>query len=587
MSLQRGLLLLVAIVLVAAIVPAGLSLERRLGLAIEEQVRQDLAVAPAVLAESRTQASDAMMMHAKEIASAPGLAEALMAGNHARARELAEAARGGYGEVAVLLTAGGESLSGPSPPNALLEATRGGAMPVEVVPDASELRTIALAPVSSDGVVAGVAGVASSFGETEARALAGLTRSDVVVLGANGAVMATTLPATDSDAIAALAREPANADSVHRLQRGASDLFVMATPLGEWATVVFVRDLARDRAILQTLRRITGLLVLLAAAFALALGAIFANRLTRPVRSLAAAADRLAAGDFHAPLERSRITEVQRLADAFRAMREALAARLEELKAANRELEDRQSRLSALQSELIQRDRLAAAGHLVAQLAHEIRNPVANVRNCLELIRRRLGDDVEAREFADLAIDELLRMHELAEQMLDLHRPRDPHTSVTHISPVLEEVAALVRVGSPDTLTVNVNVHDDPVAAIAPDSLKQVLLNLLRNAREAMHDRGTIGLRARSENGSVRIVAEDTGPGIPANILPRVFDPFFTTKGSVHGVGLGLFVAEGVIRSAGGRITAQNRDGEGAVFTITLPAVRSAAAPVPTVGATA
>ena len=74
----------------------------------------------------------------------------------------------------------------------------------------------------------------------------------------------------------------------------------------------------------------------------------------------------------------------------------------------------------------MQRDRLGAAGRLVAQLAHEIRNPIASLRNCLELIRRRVDDDPEAREFADLAIDELLRMHELAEQMLDLNRPRDP-----------------------------------------------------------------------------------------------------------------------------------------------------------------
>jgi C4-dicarboxylate-specific signal transduction histidine kinase len=97
-----------------------------------------------------------------------------------------------------------------------------------------------------------------------------------------------------------------------------------------------------------------------------------------------------------------------------------------------------------------------------------------------------------------------------------------------------------------------------------------------------MHEKGTIAVHASMDEGSVRIVAEDTGPGIPANVLPHVFDPFFTTKGSVHGVGLGLFVAEGVIRSAGGRITAANRrDGSGAVFTITLPAVRTAATPAP------
>jgi signal transduction histidine kinase len=580
MSFQRALLLVLAIVLVAALVPAGLLLERRLALAIEEQVRLDLEVAPSVLAESRRQAADAMMMHAKEIASAPGLMEAMMAGDHEVAMRLVEGARGGYGEVAILLTATGESLVGPSPPAVLVDATRDGAMPVEVVADSGRLRTIALAPVSSGGVVAGVAGVAETFGETEARVLAGLARTEVLVLDANGEVMATTMPGADTSSIAAITRTWSTGDRVAALEAGDRHLLLAVAPLGEWASVVFVRDLARDTAILSTLRRIAGLLALLAAAFALALGAVFAMRLTRPVRSLAAAADRLAAGDFHAPIEGSRISEVQRMADAFEAMRRALAARLEDLKAANRELEDRQSRLSALQAELIQRDRLAAAGQLVAQLAHEIRNPVANVRNCLELIRRRLKDDPEAREFTDLAIDELLRMHELAEQMLDLHRPRDADVREAAVDAVAQEVASLVRVGAPESLTIEVDAADGLVAGIAPDSLKQVLLTLLQNARESMHERGTITLRARSGNGSVRIVAEDTGPGIPADVLPRIFDPFFTTKGRVHGVGLGLFVAEGVIRSAGGHLTAANREpASGAVFTITLPAVQRAVSP--------
>ena len=113
------------------------------------------------------------------------------------------------------------------------------------------------------------------------------------------------------------------------------------------------------------------------------------------------------------------------MSTTFDSMRRALAARLEELGHANVELVDRNARLTALQSDLMQRDRLDAAGRLVAQLAHEIRNPIASLRNCLELIRRRVEHDPEALEFTDLAIDELLRMHELAEQMLDLNRPRD------------------------------------------------------------------------------------------------------------------------------------------------------------------
>jgi len=295
-------------------------------------------------------------------------------------------------------------------------------------------------------------------------------------------------------------------------------------------------------------------------------------RLARPVGVLAAAADRLAAGDFDAPLGKPAIREVGRMADAFESMRRALAARIEELARTNRELEDRQARLSALQAELIQRDRLATAGQIVVQLAHEIRNPVANVRNCLELLRRRLQDDPEALEFADLAIDELLRMHELAEEMLDLHRPHDARIRTADLAAVAGEVASLVRLGLPDSLTLRLDAPGPVPVTVPPDAMKQVLLNLVQNAREAVRDVGGISLRVRREGEQALIEVEDDGPGIPADVLPRVFDPFFTTKGEVHGVGLGLFVAEGIVRGAGGRIAVDSgNDRTGTLFTISLP----------------
>ncbi len=580
MTVHRVLMLLLAAVLAVAILPAGLLLERRLAGAIEDQVRTDLEAAPRTLAESRAQTMDALMMHAKEIASVSGLADALMRGDASAARELVEAARAGYGEEAVLMTAGGEMLAGPAPPDTLVALTRAGAMPVEVVPDGEGMRTIALAPVKLGAALAGIAGVSVMFGETVARAIAGLTRSDVLLLDAAGRVRASTLAEDDTLAVASAARAALDNERIMDVRSGDRRLLLTTARLGDWSTIVFARDLERDRAVLGSLRRIAGVLAILAALLALTLGAFFAMRLTRPIRSLASAADRLAAGDFHAPIERSRLTEIGRMADAFDAMRQSLAARIEDLATANRELADRQARLSALQAELIQRDRLAAAGRLVAQLAHEVRNPVANVRNCLELIRRRIHDDPEASAFADLAIDELLRMHELAEQMLDLNRPRDARVREADVAVVSDEVAALAGVGMPATLSIAVDADAGLLAPIAPDSLKQVLLNLVQNAREAMHDRGTIRIRARTVEDDVVIEVSDSGPGIPADALPRVFDPFFTTKGRVHGVGLGLFVADGVIRAAGGRISAASRSAAGgACFTITLPAaarVRSA-----------
>jgi signal transduction histidine kinase len=571
-SLSRALLLLIALVLVAALVPAGILLERRLSGAIEARAWQDLEAAPALLAESRAQSADAMMMHAKEIASTAGLGQALVAGNESGALRLVEAARGSYGEDAVLLTVDGRSLAGPRPPSSLVGRALDGQMPVEVVGDGVALRTIALAPIMIDSSVAGIAGVATSIGETEARAMAGLTRSDVVILDDAGRVAAGTAAEKDTAVIAAAGRVARDASI--RAVGAEGRLLVLATPLSGFATAVLVRDLARDRAIIGTLRRIALASASFAALLALVLGSLFAMRLSRPVSSLASAADRLAAGDFHAPIERPAIAELGRMAVAFESMRTSLASRIDELASANRELADRQARLTALQAELIQRDRLAAAGQLVALLAHEIRNPVANVRNCLEVIRRRMPSDPESRQFVDLAIDELLRMHELAEQMLDLNRPRDEGLMESDPSSIVNEVVKLARLGAPPTLEIRVDAAANGNARIAPDALKQVLLNLVRNAREAVREHGRIDIRLHDWNGSVVIDVLDSGPGIPGDILSRVFDPFFTTKGGVQGVGLGLFVAEGIVRGVGGRIVAGNRsDGPtGAVFTVTVPA---------------
>jgi signal transduction histidine kinase len=162
-------------------------------------------------------------------------------------------------------------------------------------------------------------------------------------------------------------------------------------------------------------------------------------------------------------------------------------------------------------------------------------------------------------------------MHELAERMLDINRPRDPDRMDCDAAAIAREVVALVRAGARDRpLEIDTDGVEAAPALIPPDALKQVLLNVVQNAREATDDRGRIALNVTRRDGKVLIEIADDGPGIPEGVLPRVFDPFFTTKGSVQGVGLGLFVAEGIARRHGGRMSALNREGGGALFRIEL-----------------
>ncbi|HJU74363.1 MAG TPA: ATP-binding protein [Gemmatimonadaceae bacterium] len=589
MTLRGAIVGAVVLAILAGVVPAGIALHARLAAALEARARANLALAPRILADRTATTSDALMMYAKEFAHEPRLAGALMAGDRAALDHIANAQSGVVpAGIPIVIGSSGESLLGPLPNASTVAATREGRMPVETHADSTTVHTVALAPITApDGRWLGAAGFAVPVTDDVAHSLASLTGSEVIIVSSrSGRAVATTLDSSMTRGVVqqlalrmAAAREPIDF-------RVASDrIAVVAVSLNDAAYAAFARVMRRELAILPTLRRIALLSAAGALAAALILGALLATQVARPVQQLARAARSLGEGNFDAPLPRGRLDEVATVSATFATMRAALQARLTELQAANRELADRAVRLAALQSDLIQRERLSASARLVTHLAHEIRNPVATVRNLLEVIQRRVAANAEVREYTELAIDELLRMHELAERMLDLNRPRDPAQSVTDVAQVAEDVARLMSAANEgdgpvvysDKETASVN------ALISPDALKQVLLNLVQNATEAVrqarrHTGPQIDILVRRQGSTVSVTVSDNGPGIPPAILPRIFDPFFTTKESVQGVGLGLFVAEGMVRAAGGRLTASNRSNGGAEFRIELAAVEPAGA---------
>jgi signal transduction histidine kinase len=585
-SLPQALIALVGGALLLGLVPAGVALDRRLAAELKREARADLAMAPKILADRLAARSDALMMRAKELADAPGLGEAVAAGDRPRALELARAAISGPDERVALVDGAGRAWTEPAPGAGAVEATRRGETPVGFVNGEGRLDRVALAPIRRAGRWRGAAGVVAPVGPSAAGTLAGLTRSDVVLLGPDGTVVTATGDPELGRLMADSARAWRGDGSVHGLTApsGARHWAAVA-PLGDAGSAVFLRSVAEETAVLPGLRRSAVLAALVALAVALLLGGMLAVRVARPVRAMATASRRLAAGDFDAPVPGSGVREVDQVSRAFRTMRAALAEKIGELTRANRELEDRQVRLQALQSELIQRDRLAATGRLVTELAHEIRNPVASVRNCLEIIDRRLDPGSDLREFSEMAIDELLRMHRLAETMLDANRPLDPGADRCDPAEVARKVAELTRTaGDGGAPVVRVSGRAGCQVAMGPDGLKQILLNLVENAREAAEEADPGGpadveIRIRPGGASPggdaedRVVVEvlDDGPGLDASVRSRIFDPFFTTKDQVHGVGLGLFVAEGLVRRHGGRIVASDRDEGGACFRIELP----------------
>jgi signal transduction histidine kinase len=578
--LLGALLLALAVALAVALVPAGLALDRQVDDVLRRTAIEDLGRAPMILADRNAARAEALSMHAASVATTDGLAEAMRAGRNEEAVERATETAAMYGEEPVLVDAEGGWVTGPPVPDDAIERVRAGETAVVFVFDAGMPRSVAVAPLGGGAGWMGAAGTSSPMDEALATTLAALARSDVTLVGADGSLVASTLtPDSAGTLIAALDRggSVAVSDKVEEVSSELGPVWVAVAPVADAGTVLFSRAVDQELAALPGVRRSALLAGLLTLVLALGMGALVAGSLTRPVRGLADAAVRLADGDFTSPVPEARIEEIDQLGRSFRSMRASLQTRIAQLAAANDALEDRQQRLHSLQAELIRQDRLSSSARMAAELAHEIRNPVANVRNCLEVVRRGLPEGSEGIQFADMAIDELLRMHELAEHLLDLNRP--VHAGVGDCDPaeVARNVATLAGMGEQ---TVAVAVHAPEARTrvpLPPDALKQILFNLVDNAREAAGGDRPVEVRILPEAKTVTVDVLDRGPGIDPDVASRLFDPFFTTKDAVTGVGLGLFVAEGLARRYGGHMTASQRtDPPGALFRVVLPRVGTA-----------
>jgi signal transduction histidine kinase len=230
--------------------------------------------------------------------------------------------------------------------------------------------------------------------------------------------------------------------------------------------------------------------------------------------------------------------------------------------------------LRAAQEQLVASERLAALGEMSAKVAHEINNPLAIIKNYLLLVRRSLGDNAEAGRYADIVSQEIARIAGIVKELLDFHRPDGMVFQKVDVVKLIDDVLLLVG-RQFETNRVEV-VHrfasDCPAIEGSPDNLKQVFLNLIINACDAMKDGGRLEIAVERIGDKLSIRFSDTGPGIPVDVVPRIFEPFFTTKPPGQGTGLGLSVCHGIIRKHGGSITFNNTN-SGGCFEIRLPVV--------------
>jgi signal transduction histidine kinase len=227
--------------------------------------------------------------------------------------------------------------------------------------------------------------------------------------------------------------------------------------------------------------------------------------------------------------------------------------------------------------QLLQTEKLAAMGSLLAGVAHELNNPLSVVLGRADLLAQQLaGSPLQSR--AELIAEAAERCARIVKNFLALARQRSPERQAVQLNQIIQEAVELVayplRV---DDVEVWLELAPSvPVLWADPHQLHQVLVNLITNAHQAMRQaprprRLTLATRAESAAGRVVLRVADTGPGIPAEIQPRIFEPFFTTKPPAQGTGLGLSICQGIIEGHRGSIRVESPPGEGAVFVIELP----------------
>lgn len=231
-------------------------------------------------------------------------------------------------------------------------------------------------------------------------------------------------------------------------------------------------------------------------------------------------------------------------------------------------------KLRETQEQLLNSEKLAAMGRLISQIAHELNNPLYGIMNTLELLKTEIAPQSKRRKVLEMALSETVRLADLLKKMLSFSKPDQEERQLTDINVILDEILILhEKQLRENDIKIVYNIGEDLGKVHASiNQLRQVFLNMVTNARDAMPDGGTFTVTTRRENKTICIDINDTGEGIHPENMNRIFDAFFTTKDSVKGVGLGLSVCYGFIKDHGGDITVESQPDEGTTFTITLPA---------------
>lgn len=296
------------------------------------------------------------------------------------------------------------------------------------------------------------------------------------------------------------------------------------------------------------------------------------RRLVNPIHALYQGTETIGQGNLDYRLKIQTGDEIEELAKKFNRMTEQLQDVYTHLE---QKVEDRTRDLKEAQEKLVEVERLAALGTLAAGVGHELRNPLAVIKNSAYFLKTKIqGPDAKVRKHLDILDREVSVSERIISDLLSFSKAQEPILRDADIHKVAEEALSTVEI--PDNVRVIKDLDSNMGSFPSdPEYLRQVLANLISNAVQAMPTGGELRVGTKGEGDHILITVADTGSGIPRENLSKIFEPFFTTK--AKGVGLGLAVAKRLVDKLGGQILVDSTVGEGTKFLVEMKRIKTMA----------
>ncbi|MCX7752247.1 MAG: ATP-binding protein [Blastocatellia bacterium] len=356
--------------------------------------------------------------------------------------------------------------------------------------------------------------------------------------------------------------------------------------------VVLRTEMAYGKALLERMNRLAWLALLVAiTGITVALHLLFRRLIYRPIRTILDTMHHAETGDLRARVPvtsqdemgtlslglNALLARVQEMTEALETEQQRLEGLVREataeLSERNRQLQEANLQLFAIQRQLLHMERLAAAGYMAAQFAHEIGTPLNLISGHIQLLRTRTHDEEGIRRLT-IILGQIERIERIVRRLLDAtRRPRWEHLPL-RIESLLSSIVEIVMPTLQERkIEVSLELAPDlPEILSSPEQLQQVLINVIANSLDAMPAGGRLTLRAFVA-GTEKVIIEcaDTGIGMSPDVLAHIFEPFFTTKANERGSGLGLSIVRQIVKEHGGEITVHSEPGQGTIVRLAFP----------------